>query len=174
MLRKFGFLINYIILYAGCILISANYGEKEHIVITEYKNKINAIVESSGYVLDENNINTGVGGLVYVYGDKEIRYYFSHNYKEAHFKGLHVTVQMNFYDDIADTVDIINKLTPKQHSILYSDVVNAIEKYKLTNERQEINNREDFDKYGSYYILGITNSVKANKDYMLWYQIVSK
>lgn len=174
MLRKFGFLINYIILYAVCILIFASLGEKEHKLITEYENKINNIVLSYGYVLDEDSIYTGIGKLSYNNGDNTIYYKYKHNYKETSFDDLKINVHYNYSDNIKSTVDIINKLVPSEQSISYYDVEKAILQYKMTNEEVKLTNSEDFDKYGMYYILSISKSNKLNKDFDIYYQTVSK
>lgn len=52
MVSKLGILLNYIILYSVCILISVNYGAKEHIVISGREDKINSIMKSTWYELN--------------------------------------------------------------------------------------------------------------------------
>lgn len=172
MVRKLCVLLNYIILYTVCILISVSWGQKEHIVITKKEDKVNAILKSSGYELNREYKKPGYTELTYTSGNDLIRYKYRHNYKSAVLMNLDVHIYMNYYDDVELIVNTINNLTFKEMSISYDEVISAIEEYKITGERQEISNSELLDTYGRFYILSINKSTNDNEKFCLSYSII--
>lgn len=172
MVRRLCVLLNYIILYTVCILISVNWGQKEHKVITEKEDKVNAILKSSGYELNKEYKKPGYTELTYTSGNDLIHYEFRHDYESAKLMNLDVHIYMNYNDDVELIVNTINNLTFKEMSISYDDVMAAIEEYKITGERQEISNSEVLDTYGRFYILSIYESTNDDAKFCLSYRII--